>query len=120
MDRQRDNFNLAVPAWDGHVRPLLSNHVVVGFCRSSDHQITRFLRVSVVGFSFGSYPPSTAFTLSDRTLTSRSISASVMTSGGAKNTWSPGAGCSPATGRVLVTTPRFIISPRMRAATLRS
>src|SRR5439155_1579160 len=63
---------------------------------------------------------STTLIASRVTLTSRSISVAVTTSGGAKYTASPGAGCGPGDGRVRVTTPRFIISAWMRWATLRS
>src|SRR5207247_4245312 len=64
--------------------------------------------------------PATTLTASHATLTRRSISASVMTSGGAKNTMSPGAGWGPAVARVRVITPRFIISTLTVAANFNS
>src|SRR5919201_2809802 len=64
--------------------------------------------------------PSTALTASRTTLTSRSTSAAVINSGGARNTQSPLAGCGPAVGRTRVVTPRFIISAVRRFATFRS
>src|SRR5438552_14271208 len=49
---------------------------------------------------------STAFTASRVTDTSRSTSASLMTSGGASEMVSPVAGCAPPTGRRRAPTPR--------------
>src|SRR5438874_4122118 len=62
------------------------------------------------------FTPSTALTASRAMLTNRSTSASVMTSGGAKNRMSPGAGCAPTAGRVRVMTPRLRISALRVAA----
>ena len=103
----------------GNIRPRKSESAAASHGRVARNSIFgRF--VGTADCSPLRRAPSTALTASRAALTNRSISASVMTSGGAKNRTSPGAGWGPAAGRVRVITPRFIISALRRAANLRS